>query len=312
MNNELDQIRAFRAEEATVDPDSQAVARAALLAHIAAREKRRSGLRNGVPNRRLHAARLRDWAAASLKAAIVALSVAITLAVVAIALLAGGRQRSQPSAAAHSSRRQQLIALLGVLRRPQTPADLSFDTKFPYNGPQDQEAEDRVWPERALVRLAAVTPWGAKVFIVPLTASKDPLRRRELGETVALWVQGIGWSIPATVGDLKAGGGWGPYSAVRLANGRRVTRFFTVVPDGVAEVKYYYGGPGPWPRPGQALRFGASITAAVHDNVAVIQSDRPRATFGFEVSYAADGHMVGRSRVWNYLKWVGDRYIVKG
>jgi hypothetical protein len=239
------------------------------------------------------------------------MSVVVAVAVVVIAALAGGRHQSNPGRPGPSPSRQQLIAQLAVLRRPQTATDLSLHERYPYRGPLTLKTTHSREPDRALIRCATVTPWGAKVFIVPLLPAKDPVLAHELGETVVLWVQGMGWSLPASAAMLAADGGSGPYLAVRLSDGRRVVRQLSLVPDGVAKVRYFYAKPSQRLQPGSVITFQGSITVNVHDNVAAVQNDRPNESLGWQVWYDADGRVIGRSPAWRRLRRVDGHYVVR-
>jgi hypothetical protein len=118
MSNELDRIRAFCAGDARVNPDSQTAARATLLAEMASTHTRTSTWRRS--SRRARASRLRGWIGTGISAAAMTMSVVVAVAVVVIAALAGGRHQSNPGRPGPSPSRQQLIAQLAVLRRPQT------------------------------------------------------------------------------------------------------------------------------------------------------------------------------------------------
>jgi hypothetical protein len=305
VSNELDHIRSFRTEYATVDPDSVRAARAALLAHIAAGGTPEPDSRSALRRRHFR------WMRTGRQAVAGAASVVVVTAVVAIVGMAGGHDAGRHVRGAAARSRQQLVGLLGVLRRGQTPADRAFDaTGWPYPGPAPgNQPGYRIEPDRPLIRLATVTSWGAKVFVVPLTSPRDPRLVRTLGETVALWVQGIGWSDYSTVADLRTGGAAGPESTVRGPDGKPISRLFDLVPDHVATVRYFLYGD--LPQPGKVLRFTGSITAIVHHNIATFQQDTAGSKIPFEIWYAPDGRVVRRSSAWQTVRRVGDHYVVK-
>jgi hypothetical protein len=139
-------------------------------------------------------------------------------------------------------------------------------------------------PDRPLVRLATTTPWGAKVFVVPLTAPANKIGRQDLGETVAVWVQGIGWADYKLVASIESEGGWGPGQALTERDGTKLYRTFALVPDGVMKVGLY-----PHAKLGTAADHGPLVSATVHNNIAVFQTagGGPSAVLGYW--YGADG-----------------------
>jgi hypothetical protein len=148
------------------------------------------------------------------------------------------------------------------------------------------------------------------VFIVPLTSPANPLLARELGETVALWVQGIGWNDYSTASDVANGSAWGPQATVRAPRGGMETRFFEIVPDGVARVAFYVLRQ--FPRPGERPRFSGSVTANVHNNIAVFQV-KVAGGGAFPVYaawYAASGRLIKRVGDWNSPGALGKPFLL--
>ncbi len=223
-----------------------------------------------------------------------ALSVAVTIAVATTAALllahrSAGVQSGQLESLNHDER--ALADILAVLRQPQTPAAAGFrESRWP------TPPTGKTQLDRPLIRLATVTPWGAKVFIVPIKPPPNLRQARALGEVAALWVQGIGWSDYSLVSDIEHGNGWGPGRSARTAAGQPVYRFFEIVPDGVARVIYYLL-PG-LPRPGKPLRFSGHVTAAVHGNVAAFQTTGTGVSPVYAAWYSADGHLIQRIGDW--------------
>jgi hypothetical protein len=223
--------------------------------------------------------------------------IAATLAVVLTVALAVGalivlRAHRMPAPGNPVPARQPLLlATLGVLRRVQTPADRSFRSSRPPQPPSAPGSE--IKPDRPLIRLARTAPWGAKVFLVPLTRPTNPTLARALGETVAVWVQGIGWSDYATASAITDGQAWGPAQTLRAKDGAAISRFFEVVPDGVAKVGIYTHVQL---RP---FRYRGLVTAAVKDNIAAFQIRGTSARLVFAVWYAPDGHVIKRVGDWS-------------
>jgi hypothetical protein len=222
---------------------------------------------------------------------LIALSVPVlvTFAVVAVVLSVGhtSRQTIAPTARPNSvASRQRLISILGVLRQPQTKAAADFHQT---GWPTPPKPGSQIAPDRALVRLATTTPWGTKVFVVPLTPPSNKVERKDLGETVAVWVQGIGWADFNPVDSLQSEGGWGPGQAVTEPNGTKLYRTFALVPDGVTKVAIY-----PQAKLGRSTDPGPLVSATVHNNVAVFQTHAhgPGPVLGYW--YGSDGRIIKR------------------
>lgn len=210
----------------------------------------------------------------------VLVAVAVAVLVAAAALIAF-RQGGTPSpmyaapttATSVQTSRQELIRLLGVLRRPQTRADL--DPQVPYVG------LGRTWgyPELdlGLARVVPIPAWHARIVIDPATYQPS-LTSAQRSEGVDLAMEiGNAPNGPPTF-DIS---GPRPYSAATvLARGLALSdppsgKTIVVVPDGVARVTLQpIRLTPPQIRPGvphpPAVQPGdfASVTAAVHDNVA--------------------------------------------
>lgn len=218
---------------------------------------------------------------------VLSVPVLVTFAVVAVVLSVGHTSRHSIAPTARPSgvaSRQRLISILGVLRQPQTKPAADFHQTgwpMPPNAPGSQIA-----PDRALVRLATTTRWGAKVFVVPLTPPSNKVKG--LGETVAVWVQGIGWADFNLVGSLQSEGGWGPGHAVTEPNGTKLYRTFALVPDGVTKVAIY-----PQAKLGPTDP-GPLVSATVHNNIAVFQTHGhgPGPVLGYW--YGSDGRIIKR------------------
>ncbi len=161
------------------------------------------------------------------------LAAAAALAVAAIAIIALGN-RSHTSTSPESPpvppAASRLVSELAVLRRPQTPADLksTYLDLFLRNGVPTPPRGRLGQPIRSLIRLAAITPWGEKVFLVPVIAPD---------RTATLALVAGGSSCCSTAADIAAGqagllsGSGGPGSASRNS-------VVSVFPDGVAKVTF--------------------------------------------------------------------------
>jgi hypothetical protein len=237
--------------------------------------------------------------------------VAVALAVAAIALIAGGRgqgvsTRSTPAPSASGP----LFSIIGVLRQPQTAADrgaaleladqhaavkaaLEHDCAAqPIHAAcrkrlQELRAESVPDPQ---VRLAAVTPWGEQVMLVPYRSGRSE-------ELCTDFVRpgtdaGGGGNCGLTAGLIEAGQGWSLEGAGReFAGGSTGVRLFIVVPDGVAKVAFVLsresgvaGGP--------VYRHSQSVLVPVHNNVAFVQVNRQCCDSMVTRWYAADGRLI--------------------
>ena len=299
MNPELDELRALAAD-VVIDARTRTSARAALDTEIAAARAGGAGLSRRRRPRRRDRARGSRRAGAIMAAASTAIAAAVVVIVVLAAASGSGGPRVQSAGAVPAAARP-LTRILGVLRRPQTPADLGpqvtqiLDRRSPFGGTGT--------PIRSLIRLATVTPWGDHVFLVPyapLTAAQidrlPPLRRRferlraaRVGGQDALGFFDDGGGGCCALareierrGDSQFGGGAG-----------MLTEFVEVVPDGVSKVSLlvarqdYPEGPIA-PRPTIA-------TAAVHGNVFAVQINRTVDDLGSrQIWYGATGAVIKR------------------
>ena len=226
--------------------------------------------------------------------AILVLLIAMTVGVTvgALTLLHQNRTPTRASRPAHSSVRQ-LVDILGVLRRPQTPADraLAAQLRNESGDPIRTVVMDvRVGaPDLALARLASVTPWGQKILIAPVMplsaarisqlAQRYPQLRNLFSQrppqAVTLGLYGERGSSYASVRDIEHG------RETEFRDGPEILgldgygppiRVVVVIPDGVAKVTLFL------PRqayPGAiAYPTTQTITVPVHNNIAAFQTDR--------------------------------------
>jgi len=210
---------------------------------------------------------------------LLALSTAVAIAVVVGAMLAfHGHQRSPTHAASLPSSKASLVGILGVLRRPQTPADRDL-------GPVRLTLEHFVQPHPGSgaavisgLRLATVTPWGAKVFLVPVRSPRQP-SARATGSSESKGL-GLAWLSPgagccSTAAGIVAGQAW-------MSGGSGSLNYvLVIVPDGVARV---------------TLALAHPVTAAVHGNVAALKVPQPVENLGIHKMtwYGPSGAIVRR------------------
>jgi hypothetical protein len=239
--------------------------------------------------------------------AVVAAVVAVGVAAVVVALAGHGRpalggrisvdhpltwnQRLQAS-------RGALIAELAPLRRPQTQAERAIARKLTRHELPFEEFYGT--PDRSLVRYAATTPWGQRLYLVPITPWTSKEVREHEGKHVqapppveefAVYAPGTGFNVgagnAARVHAGTVGVSWGPGGPKS-----GVTQEVQVVPDGVAKVTYVL------PRQPQA-EFGypvyprvGHLTVAVHGNMVAFQTRRAVGTAS--IWYATDGRVLRR------------------
>lgn len=216
--------------------------------------------------------------------ALFALLVAAAIAVVAVTELRHRAPLSSDSSVADGkvAGRHQLIEMLAPLQRPQTAGDLKLSLLSRPRGPGLAGLNGVI--DRPLVRYAATTPWGERLFIVPMrpaSAAQIAAEKRRYPELRRAFARSA--SRGETVGLFGSGGGGGfatPASLERYGEGETEggsgeTRVISLVPDGVARVEFLfarqpagsqYGGPL-YPH---VLR----VTVAVHDNIAAAQVHR--------------------------------------
>jgi hypothetical protein len=241
--------------------------------------------------------------------------IAVALAVAGGAvILLGGHKR--PAAATATDRsRQQLIDILAVLRRPQTKTDRSYPKNIAR--PRPLMALGGGAPDIPLIRYATTTPWGERLFFVPMKpptaseiaasvnqfprrlrpqAARDIARQAARGETLGVF-SSSGGGGDASASDIKAGYSLGTEGAGRsFAGGSTRTRLILVVPGGVAKVVFVL------PRQPAAALYGAPVykhslivPVLVHDNVAAVQVDRQLPSGRPPmIWYAAGRHVIKR------------------
>jgi hypothetical protein len=235
-------------------------------------------------------------------AAVLSSGAAIAVAVLAIVLLShrkspqiGTTPRHQP---ATSAAYRPLTSILGVMRRPQTSADRDPSLMRLLRAQAHRRRLSILdgSPVLSLVRRATVTPWGAKVFLVPYqpltpeAISKLPTKERKVARAARLGLE-----------TLSAGTTSGVPTVAQLMGGRdvaspasgRSNRFVMVVPDGVAKVALWRSvstkaHPHPLVAP-----HSKPVVVTVHNNVAAFRAR----SFGFpghEIWYGPSGKVIKR------------------
>lgn len=266
---------------------------------------------HGAPATRAHNTRERRAGALA-----VALCSGVAIAVAAVLLLAGHAKRNSERLSPAVVRtpvsgRQQLIDIIGVLRRPQTRADLNpvilRQLERPIGGLGGS-------PDIPLMRYAATTPWGERLYFVPMKppTSAQLARLRSTFPRLPPTALARLRARPEGLGvDSTSGGGGGvPASFIEahgelswegagrsFAGGSTETRLVEVVPDGVAMVELLFPRqPNPSGPPGTDPISRRALTARVpvHGNIAAVQIDRQFYGQMAQIWYAADGQVIKR------------------
>ncbi|HEX3689462.1 MAG TPA: hypothetical protein VHV28_07185 [Solirubrobacteraceae bacterium] len=259
------------------------------------------------------ARRPRRWPAVGLRSIPVALGVVLAVGIAVLALTQIRHQspprRSAP-ATTQTRERRPLLDILGVLRRPQTSADL--DSKLVTNYLRGGGSPFQGPPDRGLIRRATTTPWGSPVFLVPVGPGSEARMRAVFGRrrlTKALIdnvtrpeerlteVDSSGSGGGATASAVEAGQAIGWAGAGRsFAGGSTQTRLILIVPDGVAKVAFVIPRQVDRNDPSAPVyRHSLTATAIVHNNVAAIQIHRECCGGSTPmIWYAADGQVLKR------------------
>lgn len=245
------------------------------------------------------------------------LSTAAVIAIVLGAVVALGGHRSAPAprptpSAASAASLRQLVDILGVLRRPQTAADRSPSLLSQFA--RGLRLALVGTPDAALMRYAMTTPWGERLYVVPMNppsarqiesfARRVPGARAQLvqmarrrPETLMVLNSDGSAGGAGDAATIEQGQGIGTEGAGRsFAGGSTATRITVVVPDGVAKVTFVFPRQ---PEPGQPgapiYTHSLSVVAPVHDNVVAVQVDREVMAAAFPmIWYGPRGQVVKR------------------
>jgi hypothetical protein len=195
----------------------------------------------------------------------------------AICLLAGASASIAAPHAAPSAGNQdvrQLVGILGVLRRPQRPADRDVALLRGLSGGYH--------PVLSLMRLAETTSWRQQIFLVPFTPTHQPggLIRTSGGLDVVTAAGGAG---VFTADDVERGEVY--------FSGYKPNFLVLVVPDHVARIALTL-------RTGSGSHHPLVIRAAVHHNVAAFLTPfSVRTVMGHTLKwYGSSGQLLRRLR----------------
>jgi hypothetical protein len=192
-----------------------------------------------------------------------------------IAVIAAVGMTAVSSGHSTTNTKRGLVAILGILRRPQTQADLDL-------GPQRTAALGRIGggrtPVMSLIRLAVTPPDGRKVFLVPMRPTGHRATNTNL--TLAVFAAGgAGCCVTAT--EIEAHGSWG--------SGGPPEQLVAIVPDGVAKVSALILRP-------PDFKHSDAVTATVHHNVVVFSLHRAIDSPGGFIWYGRSGAVLKRIR----------------
>jgi hypothetical protein len=214
---------------------------------------RRSGRRTG-----------RAWASGLLAGVCAAVAIAVGVGAVLVLHARPAGTGTARSGALPSSR-LGVVGILGVLRRPQTKADLDL-------GParrrllHDQSMAYGI-PVMSRLRLATITPWGAKVFLIPfLPPTQESIAKlpASLRHRLAIeqWRTGMrlgsfgAGSCCSTAAQIEGGQDWSTGGGGRGS----LNYVILVVPDGVTRV---------------TIDLSHPVSTQVHNNVAAFEVPHP-------------------------------------
>lgn len=229
----------------------------------------------------------------------VLLAIVVTVIIAAFALTLshrGHRPRPVTPTTSVQDTRQQLIHLLGVLRRPQTKGDLDpeldpgflgiasipgqFARRHQHPPPGLERRLTRLGDpklDQPLVRVVEIPAWGAKVGIEPATWQPSPSSpQRSEGLELELWIG----SKPTIPPSSDGGTGARPTSIDTLRThglaltdkvlGTKLLDGVLLVPDSVAKITLHVTRVIRSPVKIDPSQFGTA-TATVHENIATFQ-----------------------------------------
>ena len=213
----------------------------------------------------------------------VASSVAVVLAVGAIALLVHGRGTV---AGRGGGGAQQLISRLAVLRRPQTPADM-LPSRLHIASPLTPQG--RII--RQLTRLVRTLP-DARLYLVVTTWSPDSLWSPQLGDQVSIVELSDGHAtqtVPIPAADLSNANEVSEITPTGLgAQPQRGAYWVGIVPDGVARARWRFAN--------ELTEPGPVVDATVAGNVALSAARSGASPVPLRAAwFAPDGQRVATS-----------------
>ena len=187
------------------------------------------------------------WGAAGVSLAVVAVCIAVSIG--ALVLLSGAGSSPTTSSTSPAAR-PGLKAILGVLRTPATVSDRHLGGAL---AQLERALRGRDTFHRREARVAAGAAGAPRIVLVPVTpAGGGPLQLATAG--------GGGSDCCLTAGSIERGAATSTWGGADTGNYGMI-----IVPDGVARV---------------TVRIGRTLTAVVHDNVAVLRLPGPVENLG--------------------------------
>jgi hypothetical protein len=254
-------------------------------------------------------------------ATIASVIVALIIGAGALVLLGNDKRAVPSSARTVTPGRQELISMLGVLRRPQTKADVD---KWLLNQIEQRDTRTRQLgtPDVPLMRLV-ITSWGEKLYLVPmkpptvnalratwekisqLNPQSIPLRKFIAAhdiERLSLFTSNGGGGGGATAANIQDAGSdaFAGAGVAGLRPGQGGYQYLIrVVPDGVTKVVFVVRGHLGRVEPGiRANPPPAVVTATVHDNIAAARIVRKGPGGSFEATWYGNHDRVVKRTFW--------------
>jgi hypothetical protein len=254
-------------------------------------------------------------------ATIASLIVALIIGGGALVLLGNDKRAVPSSAHTVTPGRQELISMLGVLRRPQTKADVD---RWLLNQIEQRDTRAQLLgtPDVPLMRLV-ITSWGEKLYLVPmkpptvsalraawekisqLNPQSIPLRKFIAAhdiERLSLSTSNAGGGGDATAANIQDAGS-DAFAGAGVA-GLRPSQggyqyLIRVVPDHVTKVVFVVRSHLGRVEPGiPANAPPAVVTARVHDNIAAARIIRKGPGGSFEATWYGNQDQVLKRSFW--------------
>ncbi|MEO8967026.1 MAG: hypothetical protein ABI355_05435 [Solirubrobacteraceae bacterium] len=219
---------------------------------------------------------------------VLAAGVAIAVAVATLMFL-GHTPAALEQPAATPAGASALVARLGILRRPQIPADLALSAGGALNGLPDYR---QIVPSLTRLAVTVATPSGpVRVYVVVRRPGGTNRYRRALARTGyqawAVTVRGSGSN--ATQGlDLTAQGLDRP-DVIAFGNGVDQS----LIPDGITRVRWVFSGRS---ASGQQLRGPVTLSPTIRNNVAAAPAIPHQGILSSALWYDANGRVVASWR----------------
>ena len=244
--------------------------------------------------------------------------IVLVIGIGALALFGHDKRTAPPGEGAGTPGRQELISMLGVLRRPQTKADV--DPRLLNLVDQRQSRALLLGaPDVPLMRLV-ITSWGEKLYLMPmkpprvtaLRAAWEKLGPRRIRlpkfiaandiERLSLLASNGGGGGDATAADIQHVGSdaFARAGFVGLRPGQGGYQYLIrVVPDGVTKVMFVVRGHLGGVKSGRPpSSTPVTDTVTVHDNIAAARIIQKRPGGSFEAIWYGNHDQVLKRSFW--------------